>query len=387
MKTCQLILLLPVMLFLFVGLAIGQVADPTTPPPTPPVQETPPAGIPGIPGQDLPAPAQPPAAVPPGTPLPGQPADLPNLIAPAPAGGFGMPPAQPSVQATRQPAVGASNNPLLKLFDTDGDGVLSGDEVEAAPARLWELDRNLDAELSADELAVVLGRRRQQRRQGIPGYLPVEPTQAQPQLPAPTAPTTSNEAPRFEVYPLRNLDPSRTLATLQQVLKAQPDARLTYDGRTRSILALAPSSAQAKIRDTLASLLEGDRMGLPGTGPAAEAAARPEAGLPVVPRVVPLYNMQSGEVLRIVQQVYRDRIVEPREPAPAASPIPGVEMPPAMEAPTVPAGKMVIGEGADPNTIVVSAQDPLFFEVLDLIERLDQREETPGAGTPVAPEE
>ena len=125
-------------------------------------------------------------------------------------------------------------------------------------------------------------------------------------------------------------------------------------------------------------------MGLPGAGPAGEAAAKPEAGLPVVPRVVPLYNMQSREVLRIVQQVYRDRIVEP---APAASPIPGVEMPPAMEAPTVPAGKMVIGEGADPNTIVVSAQDPLFFEVLDLIERIDQREETPGAGTPVVPVE
>ena len=160
MKTCQLILLLPVMLLLLVGLAVGQVADPTIPPESAPVQE-PPAVIPGMPGQDFPVLGQPPAAVPPGSPLPGQPADLPNLIAPVPAEGYGMPPAQPNLQPnfqpTTRPVVGASSNPLLKLFDTDGDGRLSGDEVEAAPARLWELDRNLDAELSADELAVVPG--------------------------------------------------------------------------------------------------------------------------------------------------------------------------------------------------------------------------------------
>ena len=99
---------------------------------------------PGIPGFD--APGIPPALPDPGAPVPGMTPELPNLQVPPPAGieGLTMPPAQPRVRQ--------SNNPLLKLFDTDGDGILSGDEVELAPARLWELDRNFDAELSADEL-------------------------------------------------------------------------------------------------------------------------------------------------------------------------------------------------------------------------------------------
>jgi len=273
---------------------------------------------------------------------------------------------------------------LLKLFDLNGDGILSGDEVNAAPARLWELDRNFDAELSTEELGLVLAPRWEQRRRAVRGSLPAEPSQLQPQLPVTPEAPLGNERPRFEVYPLRDLDPTQTLAALQQLLQGQPDARLTFDGRSRSILVLAPPSAQAKVREALASLLAGDRAGLPGLPPAMEQTAAPLAELPVVPRVVPLYNARSPEILRIVRQVYRDRIVEPRADQAAGNPLaPG--LPPVMEGPTVPAGKMVIGEGAAPNTIAISAQDELFFEVVDLIERLDESLEPPSDAMEVPP--
>ena len=378
MHAYRIAILLPVALTLLVGLAASQVPDPAIPvaeppatavpsplpavqPPVPPT-EFPPTQIPGVPDAGFPS------------SIPGMPPALPNLDVPPPGvvEGPWLPPTEPRAQQ--------SDNPLLKLFDTDGDGVLSGDEVDAAPARLWELDRNLDAQLSADELGLVLAPRWQQRRRAVRGYLPVEPTQVQPEMPAVPELPLGNERPRFEVYPLRGLDPAQTLATLQRLLQDQPDARLTFDGRTRSILALAQPSAHAKIRDTLASLLEGDRAGLPGLPPALEPAAAGAAALPALPRVVPLYNARSREILRVVRQVYRDRIVEPRADQPADNlQIPGVPLPPPMEAPTVPAGKMVVGVGADPNTIVVSAEDELFFEVLDLIERLDASQE-PAAG-------
>ena len=297
-----------------------------------------------------------------------------------------MPPGQPR---GRQ-----SNNPLLKLFDTNGDGILSGDEVEAAPARLWELDRNLNAELSADELGLVSGPRWQERRRGIRGHVPTEPPAVGSAPIAPTAPepampvlpgtAPADERAKFEVYPLRGLDPGQTLATLQQLLQGQPQARLTFDGRTQSILALAPPSTHAQIRETLAGLLEGERRGIPGVAPAMEEPAAPGASLPILPRSIPLYNAHSREILKVVQQVYRDRIVEPSARPPAGAP--GRGFPPGLDQPVVPAGKMVIGEGMQPNTIVITADDKLFFEVLDLIERLDDDQEMPADDTGAPPQ-
>jgi hypothetical protein len=170
------------------------------------------------------------------------------------------------------------------------------------------------------------------------------------------------------------------------MLGPQPDARLTFDARTQSILALAPPSAQAKIREALAGLLEGERTGIPGLAPGMAPPAASEVAVPVVPRPVPLYNARARDVLRIVKQVYRDRITEPPAQTPAADPrFPGAAPLPVFDQPTVPAGKMVIGEGADPTTIVISAQDELFFEVLDLIERLDEKQEPAANETPPGP--
>ena len=252
MNACRIAILIPVTLMLLVGLAAGQVPDPAISPAEPPAAavtlpntavtplptELPANQLPGMPGTGLPA------------TIPGMPPSLPNLGSPVPGipEGLGLPPAQPAAQP--------SENPLLRLFDTNGDGSLSGDEVDAAPARLWELDRNLDAELSTAELGLVLAPRWAERRRAVRGSLPVEPAQVQPPLPAVPETPLSNERPRFQVYPLRNLDPTQTLASLQQLVQGQPDARLTFDGRTRSILVLALPSTHVKIRDTLASLLE-----------------------------------------------------------------------------------------------------------------------------------
>jgi len=43
-------------------------------------------------------------------------------------------------------------NPLLHLFDTNRDGVISADEIAAAPAALKALDKNGDGQLTPDEL-------------------------------------------------------------------------------------------------------------------------------------------------------------------------------------------------------------------------------------------
>lgn len=372
MNACRLTVLVPVVLMLMVCVATSQVPQPAIPVDEPPVPAAQPPVPPGIPGVGIPG--VPPAMPDPGTPVPGAPVpgafpELPNLQVPAPQGitDPGMPPTQPRIQQ--------SSNPLLKLFDTNGDGVLSGDEVEAAPTRLWELDRNFDAELSAVELGLVLAPRWQERRRGVQGHLPVEPTPVQPAPPEPELPmlpgtTPSVERARFEVYPLRGLDPGQTLATLQQLLKDQPQARLTYDGRTQSILALAPPSTHIQIREALADLLDGERRGIPGMAPGMEIPNAPDTALPVMPRSVPLYNSGAREILRVVKQVYRDKIYEPRNQPPTPTIGGGLGLPPDL--PAVPSGKMVIGEGADPNTIVISAEDKLFFEVLDLIERLDE---------------
>ncbi|MHB8901982.1 MAG: secretin N-terminal domain-containing protein [Thermoguttaceae bacterium] len=385
---------------LLAALAAGQVPDPIRPTADAPARQ--PAGLPpavvaggvaptALPGEVSPAgvPAMPESSPPFGAP--GGPPTLPNLNAPFPGTTENpwLPPGQAA--AGSQPAAGQpAANPILKLLDANGDGSLSADEVESAPTRLWQLDRNLDGRVSAEELALVLAPRWDERRRAVPGLAPAEAPQPQSPMTQPAASTlpelpTANERPRFEVYPLRGLDPSQALATLQQVLAGQPEARLTFDGRTGSILVLAPPSAHSKIREALAGLLEGERTGMPGFPP--DASQPGAAGeVPVVPRVVPIYNARSSEVLRIIQQVYRDRVVEPSpEQAAGGRPMPGDPFGAAMQGPTVPAGKMVIGEGADPNTIVVSAQDDLFFEIVDLIERLDEAEQSPAETSEVRP--
>jgi len=43
-------------------------------------------------------------------------------------------------------------NPIVRLFDADGDGTLAEDEIEKAAAKLKELDTSQDGKLTADEL-------------------------------------------------------------------------------------------------------------------------------------------------------------------------------------------------------------------------------------------
>lgn len=50
------------------------------------------------------------------------------------------------------PPLGPARNPLFMVFDTDRDGILSPAEIDAAPAKLRELDTNKDGRLIAPEL-------------------------------------------------------------------------------------------------------------------------------------------------------------------------------------------------------------------------------------------
>jgi predicted O-methyltransferase YrrM len=47
----------------------------------------------------------------------------------------------------------APPNPLLRIFDTNGDGTLSAEEIEGASAKLRALDTSKDGTLSANELS------------------------------------------------------------------------------------------------------------------------------------------------------------------------------------------------------------------------------------------
>ncbi|MHC4398637.1 MAG: class I SAM-dependent methyltransferase [Planctomycetota bacterium] len=47
-------------------------------------------------------------------------------------------------------------NPLIRLFDADGDGVLGKEEIEGAAAKLKEFDKSQDGKLTAEELMEAL---------------------------------------------------------------------------------------------------------------------------------------------------------------------------------------------------------------------------------------
>ncbi len=57
-------------------------------------------------------------------------------------------------RADGPPGGGPRMSPLLAVFDANGDGTLSKEEIEGAAAKLKALDRNGDGSLSADELRV-----------------------------------------------------------------------------------------------------------------------------------------------------------------------------------------------------------------------------------------
>ncbi|MBX6312984.1 MAG: class I SAM-dependent methyltransferase [Isosphaeraceae bacterium] len=60
----------------------------------------------------------------------------------------------------RPPRPGGPPNPLLQVFDTNRDGTLSADEIDAAAAKLRALDTSQDGKLTGDELLRALGRPR-----------------------------------------------------------------------------------------------------------------------------------------------------------------------------------------------------------------------------------
>ena len=43
-------------------------------------------------------------------------------------------------------------DPILAALDADGDGVISADELSSAPASLKKLDKNLDGQLTEEEV-------------------------------------------------------------------------------------------------------------------------------------------------------------------------------------------------------------------------------------------
>src|SRR5262245_25021820 len=52
---------------------------------------------------------------------------------------------------------GTAANPLIRVFDTNGDGTLSTEEIEGASAKLKTLDTSKDGRLSGDELRQAVG--------------------------------------------------------------------------------------------------------------------------------------------------------------------------------------------------------------------------------------
>ena len=72
---------------------------------------------------------------------------------PAPPAGAPERPAPPAGDAADLPPPPPHRGgPLLRLFDANQDGVISGEEIVAAPASLRLLDANGDGQITPDEL-------------------------------------------------------------------------------------------------------------------------------------------------------------------------------------------------------------------------------------------
>lgn len=56
-----------------------------------------------------------------------------------------------------QPGQGGPSNPLIRMFDTNGDGTLSAQEIDGASAKLRALDTSKDGTLTANELRQASG--------------------------------------------------------------------------------------------------------------------------------------------------------------------------------------------------------------------------------------
>ena len=72
------------------------------------------------------------------------------------------------------------HNPLLHLFDTNHDGVISADEIAAAPTVLKALDKNGDGQLTADELRPPRGPKGEKGAKGAGEDMPPPPPEEAP---------------------------------------------------------------------------------------------------------------------------------------------------------------------------------------------------------------
>lgn len=137
--------------------------------------------------------------------------------------------AQPPRRPDGPPGLGPGRgNPLLRVFDADGDGSLSEDEIANAAAKLKELDRSKDGKLTENELrgALAFG-------QGKPPFGPGGPRRGRGVRPA--------SAPAYENPPLPKDDSEkRVLKALEQMREGPRYANVSpTDGRLLRLLAEA----------------------------------------------------------------------------------------------------------------------------------------------------
>jgi len=113
-----------------------------------------------------------------------------------------------------------------------------------------------------------------------------------------------------------------------------------------------------------------------------EVAAHPK------PRLIPVYNARAEELAEVVRQVYQDRLItgsgqRGSQGRPPSSPQEFFQMMAAARGGRFPGGpsrggsaqntqRLAIGVDSRTNSIVVSAPEPLFQEVKELVEELDR---------------